>query len=172
MTLEPSSYRRLGGKLIAATAASLFGLLAFSSAPSAADNPFAQMVGNWTGSGMVTYSSGTKERLRCKVKYDTNASDSIQQQLRCASDSYKFQINAYYHYTAGNLSGHWDELSLQISGSISGNVSDTGKITGNLHGPGFLASVLVDTKGDQQSVAIAAEDQEIKQVIVSVKRGN
>ena len=161
MTLEPSSYRRLGGKLIAATAASLFGLLAFSSAPSAADNPFAQMVGNWTGSGVVTYSSGTKERLRCKVKYATNA-----------SDSYKFQINAYYHYTAGNLTGHWDELSLQISGSISGNVSDTGKITGNLHGPGFLAAVLVDTKGDQQSVNISSEDHEIREVSVAVRRGN
>lgn len=170
MSIEPSLRR--GSRLLAAAAVSFVGLAGLPQVSAAAENPFSAMAGNWNGNGVVTYSSGTKERLRCKVKYDINASDSIQQQLRCASDSYKFQINAYYHYTDGKLSGHWDELSLQISGSISGNVSDSGDITGNLHGPGFLASVQVNTKGDQQSVAIAAEGQEIKQVAVSVKRGN
>jgi hypothetical protein len=145
----------------------------FASAPAFADNAFSALAGNWTGNGTVTYSSGTKERLRCKVKYDmANVEDGITQALRCASDSYKFQINAYYFNKAGTLTGHWDELSLQISGSITGNVSDAGKIVGALHGPGFLASVLVDTKGNEQTVNIAAEDQEIKSVTVSVKRGN
>jgi hypothetical protein len=145
-------------------------LLGFATLPAeAADNPFSVMVGQWNGKGTVTYASGTKERLTCRVRYDQNAEDTILQTLRCASDSYKFQINAFYRNTDGKLNGHWEELTLQVSGSISGSVTE-GKITGDLHGPGFQASVLVDTKGNTQTVNIASENQDIRSVQVSVKR--
>ena len=76
--------RRAGraAKLLAAAAvAAALGVL-----PAAADtNPFSTLVGTWTGKGMVTYSSGTKERLQCRVTYDSNADDSVQQHLTCAS---------------------------------------------------------------------------------------
>ncbi|HVY19683.1 MAG TPA: hypothetical protein VHA70_06335 [Bauldia sp.] len=163
-----STYRFVSGGLKVASVVMLLGLAA---APvRAADNPFAAMVGQWNGNGTVTYASGTKERLRCRVRYDQNAQDTILQTLRCASDSYKFQINAFYRNTEGKLNGHWEELTLQVSGSITGDVNPAGKITGNLHGPGFEASVLVDTKGDEQTVSIAAENQDIRSVSVSVKR--
>ena len=172
MTHDSSPSRRQpAGRLLAATAAAMLGFGAFSGAPAAADNAFSILAGNWTGNGTVTYASGTKERLRCKVKYDLNVEDSIQQALRCASDSYKFQINAYYRNSAGNLTGHWDELTLQISGSITGSVTE-GRIAGDLHGPGFLASVLVDTQGNDQTVTISSEDHDIRQVSVAVHRGN
>jgi hypothetical protein len=163
-----STHRFVSGGLKVASAVVLLGLAA---APvRAADNPFSAMVGQWNGNGTVTYASGTKERLRCRVRYDQNAEDTILQTLRCASDSYKFQINAFYRNTAGKLNGHWEELTLQVSGSITGDVTPTGKITGDLHGPGFEASVLVDTDGDQQTVNIAAQNQDIRSVSVSVKR--
>ena len=161
-------HRFVSGGLGVAFVAMTLGL---SAAPaSAADNLFSTLVGQWTGKGVVTYASGTKERLTCRVRYDQNASDTVLQTLRCASDSYKFQINAFYRDTEGKLNGHWEELTLQISGSISGDVSPAGKITGDLHGPGFQASVLVDTKGNQQTVSIAAENQDIRSVSMSVKR--
>jgi hypothetical protein len=173
MTTKTTHRRSRGAAgLIAAAAAFLIGAGGLAPTPSSAsanDNLFAELVGNWNGSGTVTYASGTTERLRCKVKYDQQLQESIVQTLRCASDSYKFQINAYYRNASGNLTGHWDELTLQISGSISGSVSQ-GKITGSLHGPGFLASVLVDTKGNQQTVNIAAENQDIRQVSIQVSR--
>ena len=132
-------------------------------------NPFAALAGSWRGKGTVTYSSGTKERLTCKVTYDSAASDSVQQHLTCASDSYKFEIQAYYRAHDGVVTGHWDELTMNISGSISGGM-DNGKISGALNGPGFSATVLVDTKGDDQNVTIAAQDQDIKDVSVDVRR--
>lgn len=161
-------HRFASGALGAAIVALCFGLATVPAR--AADNPFSELVGQWTGKGIVTYASGTKERLTCRVRYDQNASDTILQTLRCASDSYKFQINAFYRNTEGKLNGHWEELTLQISGSISGNVTNAGKITGDLHGPGFQASVLVDTKGDTQTVNIAADNQDIRSVSVSVRR--
>ncbi len=135
----------------------------------AADNPFAALEGLWSGNGVVTYASGTRERLRCRVQYILGSSDRLQQSLRCASDSYKFQINASFVHKGGSLSGHWDELSMNISGSITGTATD-GHINGSLHGPGFLASVAVDTNGDRQSVTIASQDQDIRQVAIEVRK--
>jgi len=173
MTSETASSRgRPLGKLAATAAVGLLCLGAVSgAAPAASGGPFAGLAGSWAGSGTVTYASGTKERLRCKVKYDQTNPDSVQQALRCASDSYKFQINAYYKQDGGTLTGHWDELTMQVSGSITGTATE-GRITGDLHGPGFAAAVRVDTHGNEQTVTISASDQDIRQVTVAVRRNN
>ena len=161
--------RRPAAKLFALAAIAMLGLGALSAEAPAAGGPFAGLAGAWTGNGTVTYASGTRERLRCKVKYDQTNENSVQQALRCASDSYKFEINAYYKVTAGTLSGHWDEFTLQISGSITGTASE-GRIAGDLHGPGFSAAVLVDTRGNEQTVTISAVDKDIRQVTVAVRK--
>ena len=153
-------------------AALLAGLLAgsLSATPApAGDGPFAGLQGLWGGTGTVTYASGTKERLRCRVQYTQNSPDNLQQALLCASDSYRFQINAYFQHSGGFLSGRWDELGMDISGTITGKAT-SGHIDGALHGPGFLASVKVDTRGDRQTVVIAAADQEIRNVSVEVHK--
>jgi hypothetical protein len=153
--------------LTALAAAAFFGVVA--SAGAASSGPFDGLEGVWGGSGVVTYSSGTRERLRCRVQYINADSDRLSQALRCASDSYNFQINAVYIHQNGKITGSWDEKYLDISGTISGSVAD-GRITGNLHGPGFLASVDVSTNGSAQTVTIAAEGQEIQQVAVEVRK--
>jgi hypothetical protein len=164
-----ASFDRRGLSVAKSLAVALVVAAAAGSSALADTNPFASLAGSWRGKGTVTYSSGTKERLTCKVTYDSNASDSVQQHLTCASDSYKFEIQAYYRSHDGVVTGHWDELTLNISGSISGGMTN-GKISGKLSGPGFTATVLVDTKGDDQNVVIAAQDQDIKDVSVDVRR--
>jgi len=47
-----------------------------------------------------------------------------------------------------------------------------GHINGQLHGPGFLASVRVDTNGNRQSVTISSSDQDIRLVNIAVSRGS
>jgi hypothetical protein len=142
----------------------------FAGTPAAAAGPFEGLEGLWGGSGTVTYSSGTKERLRCRVQYVIAPTpDSLSQALRCASDSYNFQINALYLNQNGTITGVWDEKYLEISGTITGQAS-AGIITGNLHGPGFLAKVLVNTNGNSQIVRIGAEGQEIEEVAVEVRK--
>jgi hypothetical protein len=132
--------------------------------------PFDGLAGRWSGAGIVTYSDGTKERLQCNVKYEQAEPDSVTQALSCTSDSYNFKINAYYKSGGSGLVGHWSELVNQVSGSLSGTVSD-GHIAGNLRGPGFQARVTVDTKGNQQTVTIVTVDQKISQVAIQVRRG-
>jgi hypothetical protein len=153
-----------------ASAAAVFATVSFAGASATGGGPFAGLEGVWGGNGTVTYSSGTKERLRCRVQYTVAGNaDSLSQALRCASDSYKFQINAIYVHQNGNITGRWDEKMLEISGTITGNAS-AGHISGSLHGPGFLAKVVVDTNGNDQTVTIASEGQEIRQVAIEVRK--
>lgn len=151
-------------------AGALFSLLSLTGTAVPAGSPFQGLNGLWGGNGVVTYASGTQERLRCRVQYViVPEGDSISQALRCASDSYNFQINALYVHQNGNITGVWDEKYLEISGTLTGTAS-TGLISGNLHGPGFLADYEVSTNGNSQTVRIVAEDQEIREVAVEVRK--
>jgi hypothetical protein len=157
-------------RLAAATLVALVALAALRLGVAvAAAGPFDGLSGLWSGSGTVTYSSGTKERLRCRVQYVQNNADNLQQALRCASDSYRFEINAYFDHIDGAIAGIWSELTMDIRGTISGTVSG-GVIHGDLQGPGFVASLLVDTNGTRQRVVIEAEVEEIRSVDIEVRK--
>ena len=158
---------------LAAILALLVGLAAVSvpgaSGQALAGGPFSGIIGLWGGNGTVTYASGTKERLRCRAQYIQNDEDNLQQALRCASDSYNFQINAYFEHTNGAVSGRWEELVLEISGTVSGTAR-AGRIDGSLHGPGFVAELMVTTTGNRQKVRIVTPDQEIRRVDIEVRK--
>lgn len=144
-------------------------LLGMTATATPAGGPFDGLEGLWGGNGTVTYASGTQERLRCRVQYVIVEAGSLSQALRCASDSYNFQINALYVHQNGAITGVWDEKYLEISGTLTGTAS-AGLISGNLHGPGFLADYEVTTMGNAQTVRIAAEGQEIQEVAVEVRK--
>jgi hypothetical protein len=136
----------------------------------ASAGPFDGLSGMWSGSGTVTYASGTKERLRCRVQYVQNNVDNLQQALRCASDTYKFEINAYFDHANGKIAGIWSELTMELRGTLTGTVSGE-RIDGNLEGPGFAAQLVVTTHGDRQHVTIVAELEDIRAVDIEVRKG-
>src|SRR5690242_14617213 len=82
----------------------------------AAAGPFDGLEGIWTGDGMLTYSNGTQERLACRVQYLSPSPTNLTQALRCASDSYNFQINAFFSSSNGRLSGNWSEIVNNLAG--------------------------------------------------------
>jgi len=158
--------RTLSGLIVAGVA----GAAMTAAGAAAAAGPFDGLPGKWAGTGVVTYSDGTKERLQCSVKYEQTDPNSVTQAVACTSDSYNFRINAFYKSNANGLVGHWSETVLQVSGSLTGTVSD-GHIIGNLRGPAFQARVNVDTKGNQQTVTVVTAEQHISQVAIQVRRG-
>ena len=57
--------------------------------------PFAGFSGAWSGAGTIMLADGSKERLRCRASYRLSSGDkALQQSLRCASDSYKFELSS------------------------------------------------------------------------------
>jgi hypothetical protein len=51
------------------------------------------MAGSWAGGGTVTLDDGSKERIRCRASYAV-AGPSMDMTLTCASDAYKFNLQA------------------------------------------------------------------------------
>jgi hypothetical protein len=133
--------------------------------------PFAGLAGAWNGSGRIEMQSGTSERIRCRARYSVSqAGDVLVQDLRCASDSYKVDVNSTSQSDRGSLSGKWTELTRNVSGTLSGRASG-GSIQAQVTGLGFSAGLTVNTTGNTQRVTIIPEGNEVRSVVVTMKRG-
>jgi hypothetical protein len=152
---------------VIAGAALVIGLCQIAHAQSA---PFAGMAGAWSGGGRVDLHDGTSERIRCRASYAVGAGgDTLQQQLRCAGDSYRFEVTSSVESRAGSLSGNWSEMTRNVSGQISGRVA-VGRIHAKVDAGVFTADLTVNTNGAQQSVSIVPQGTDIKIVAVTMRR--
>ena len=163
--------RRLSTAFAAALRAAILVAALLHAAPShAQQGPFASLSGAWSGGGFLKSASGQRERLRCRANYDVSENGTrLQQSLRCASDSYRFDVNANIVSEGGTLSGSWTETSRNASGSVSGRVSG-GQIQARIDGAGFSAQLTLSTRGDRQSVTIESPGHDITEVSVALTR--
>jgi len=146
-----------------------FGFLTFaSSAPQAAENPLVHFGGSWSGSGKIVVSNGASERIRCRGNYKP-ADAGLSLNLRCASDSYKFELSSDITYDAGSIRGSWNEASRGVTGSLSGRATAT-HIEASAQTVGFTASLSITMHGNNQSVSIRSPGSEISEVSVSLAR--
>jgi hypothetical protein len=133
--------------------------------------PFANFAGNWTGNGTISIADGGTERIRCRGTYTVDGSgNNLHQVLRCASDSYKFELTSDVAASGSNISGSWNEASRGINGSIQGRVSN-GQIDALVQTNGYAATFNVQTRGNKQSVNISSKG-ELRGVNISLARGN
>ena len=139
-------------------------------APAAA--PFAGLAGKWSGDGSIALTNGTTERLRCDADYVVSGGgDNLDSTLRCASDSYKFDLHISLVDNAGAVLGNWNEVSKNVQGGISGHDSK-GLIEVNVRGQAFAAAVTVATTGTLQSVKIHAQSGDLSQVRITLHHGH
>jgi hypothetical protein len=133
--------------------------------------PFAGLSGAWTGSGSIAMKNGANERLRCRAKYSTTPSGSgLHQELLCASDSYKFNVNSNVVADAsGAVAGTWTETSRNVTGQVSGRASG-GVIRTTVQAPGFTANLLLEIRGNAQSVSITPSGVDVRQVTITLHR--
>jgi hypothetical protein len=154
------------------TAAAAAGLLAFAApvAVEAAGSPFAALNGSWSGGGVITMASGVKERIRCRARYDVNGSGSaVDLRLRCASDSFTFELQSNAGYQNGAVSGNWAETTRGVGGSLEGSARGN-RIDVRVSGV-ISALLAVSTNANQQSISIQAPGTEMASVAISMSRG-
>lgn len=138
-----------------ALAAAIFAAVAFQPIDARAAGPFASLAGNWSGSGTISMKSGTNERIRCRATYSVApGGDSLTQALRCASDSYKFNVNSTVTANGGAISGSWTETTRNATGSVSGRINGP-VIEVLVTGVGFTAGISILTRDGTQGVEIA-----------------
>ena len=164
-----SSQSKFLASVAAAIAFALFPLTQAVLAQSS--TPFANLHGNWAGNGTITLNTGTIERIRCRAKYKVENSDrNLQQELRCASDSYKFEVNSNIDYNAGSVYGTWAEITRSVTGAVSGTATGN-HIEAQVAGGPFSALLSLITAGNAQAVVIRPTGTDVTVVSINLQRG-
>ena len=165
----------MSGRLLAkrtAIAAALALVCGFGSVPAQAEGPFGPLAGSWSGTGRISLSSGARERIRCRAHYaPSNAGAALRLDLRCASDSFKFELRSNLSAFGSSVSGVWSEITRDVSGTISGTANET-VVNVTARSPQFSAFLNVTTNGNRQDISIQSPGSEMSEVTISLARGS
>jgi hypothetical protein len=150
-------------------------LFALAPLPGAAEekesaHPFVAMAGSWSGGGTLTTSSGERNRLRCRAYYAAGrASRSLQLSIRCASDSYNFDLASSVVEKGGRIYGRWSESNYNVAGTVSGRVSGD-QIRATASSSSFTTGLSLTTRGNRQSVSIVPRETFITGVHIALRK--
>ena len=135
-----------------------------------AASSLAALAGSWSGAGTMTTSAGAQERLRCRATYRVaDGGDNLQLNLRCASESYNFDLSSAVQHRGGTISGTWSETTYNASGTISGRASGE-QIQVAARGDNFSANLSLTTRVDRQAVAIQSQGAHAMAITITLSR--
>lgn len=156
--MQPTLVRRLAGGYI-------FALMATASLAVGA-TPVGDLSGRWAGWGSVTLSSGQSEQVKCVATYFVDG-QSVRQNLRCASQSYKIDAIATLSVANGRVTGAWEERTWSVGGSVTGKFNDKGFDLA-INGPNFGAAMTVGGTNCKQSINIMPRGFEISKIALNL----
>jgi len=97
---------------------------ALASEPSAR---LAELSGRWTGQGRLGFKEGKFENVSCRATYFlSDDKRELKQNIRCASASGKIEVKSRVVENGGALTGEWTELIYNLSGELTGQVTEKG----------------------------------------------
>jgi len=133
-------------------------------------NPLTRLEGAWSGNGTITLKDGSQERIRCRASYKgASSGGETRIDLRCASDSYKFELSSQVAYSNGQISGNWNETTRNAAGQISGTATPS-KIDVRAMGQTFAALITINVRSDSQSVSIKSPGSQMQEVAINLSR--
>jgi hypothetical protein len=135
----------------ALTVAILF--LGAASPPALAAGPFESFSGNWSGTGTVHPQGGSPERIRCNASYRPQGASDLTVHLRCASDSYNFDLSGQISTDGSSLRGQWNENSRGVGGTLEGTMRGD-RMQVHIDSSGFSADLGITTRGRRQDVSM------------------
>jgi hypothetical protein len=157
-------------RTISATAVTGLALVVLLMQGAASAGAFSGMDGNWSGGGVLSYANGNKERLRCRASYSVGREgDQLNLSIRCASDSYRFDLSGYMINSGGAISGQWSETSFNAAGTVRGSVSGN-RVQAHAVGSTFSANLSMTTGGSRQTVTISPQATDVRSVTLSLSR--
>ncbi len=124
----------------------------------AAEGPFADFNGSFSGTGTLRQTGKATERIRCQASYRPIGSTQheIDLGLSCDSDSYKFNLTGRFRADEGNhVSGQWTEHTRGVGGIVIGNVHGT-RFDLHVESSAFTADMGIVSRGRSQSISLSA----------------
>jgi hypothetical protein len=128
-------------------------------AVAAGSGPFADFSGSWSGTGTLRPSGGAAERIRCNANYRPHGTTQheIDLQLRCASDSYNFDLTGLFTADERNqITGRWTERTRGVGGTAIGNAQGD-RLQIHVESSGFAADLVMLTRNRRQNVTIDSQ---------------
>ena len=167
--------RRLRMDTLRAAAIALIALAAGGPAATAeadsASDAIRNLAGRWSGNGWVELNGGSRERLKCVVTYFVRSGGSaLEQNLRCASTSYKIDAKGQLAVAGNALSGTWTENSYSTTGTVEGQVR-TGGFNVVINGPSFSARMSVASGSNSQRLNITPVGLSVSKISVELVKG-
>ncbi len=161
-------FRRICAFVIVAMTA----IVVFAAPPANAQSgPFSALAGSWSGGGKINFSDGSSDRLRCRATYAVGGGgSSASLTLRCASDSYNFNLSSNITSQGGAVSGTWSESTRGIGGTLSGRAGGN-TLQLQVLGAAFAAGLSMSVSGNRQVVSIAAPASQIRGATIVLTRG-
>jgi len=165
------SNTRLGWAIKAASVAGLLLVGAGARDARSEPGPFSALHGSWSGGGTIKKSNGASERVRCRSAFETAGAANLLLRLRCASDSYNFDLTANVAYQDGTISGTWQEATRNVNGGISGHSASEGRqVQAVAQTVGVASNITLTTRGNRQSVSIVTPGAEVPEITVSLEK--
>ncbi len=125
-----------------------------------------EFTGYWSGVGMVTWSNGSTEQLKCVATYKNAAAD-VRQNLRCASPGYAISASAELTVAGEVITGTWEEKTYSANGLITGKVTDTGFLL-SIKGPTFSAEMHLNHSACKQAIEIAPTGVDVTKISIGL----
>ena len=102
----------------------------------------------------------------------SKTSTSLQLNIRCASESYNFDLHGSATNEHGSITGIWNEATRAIAGTLEGKADD-GRFHVIATSPQFSATLTMITHGNRQSVAIRSQNPQstLKGASITLQRG-
>ncbi|MCB1505939.1 MAG: hypothetical protein KDJ47_13260 [Hyphomicrobiaceae bacterium] len=139
-------------------------------AAAAVPTPLMHLEGRWSGWGAITLSSGKSEQVKCIATYFVrNEGGQLEQNLRCASVSYRIDSKAELEVASDKVHGRWQERANSAEGSVYGRMTGSG-FNLAIHGDNFTAVMAVSTSSCKQSINIAPEGTEIRRIAIGLDK--
>lgn len=136
-----------------------------------AAGPFSGLNGVWNGAGTISLQNGSRERIRCRATYAVGGDGTaLQQSLRCASDSYNFELRSDVRSDGEVISGSWSEVTRGVVGSLSG-LARRGNIVVQVQSISFNATLTLSSHGNSQSIQIRSQGTEFTGCSITLRRG-
>ena len=89
--------------------------------------PFATLEGWWGGKGRLRFTDGKTEDVKCRATYFVEGEGhQLRQNIRCASASGKIEVKSTVRHADGKLEGEWTEEMYNVTGVLSGDVTERG----------------------------------------------
>src|SRR5215469_2206787 len=133
--------------------------------------PFSALNGSWSGAGTIKKSNGASERIRCRSAFEPAGAANLSLRLRCASDTYNFDLTASVAYQGGAISGSWQESTRNVNGGISGHAAGEGRqVQAVAQSPGVTSNITLTVRGNHQSVSIVTPGAEVPEITVSLEK--